>query len=46
MANKNLASDPVVWSFRQVGLIKVNTNGAAKGSPNLAACDGIFRGNM
>jgi len=29
-----------------IGWVKINTDGAAKGSPSLAACGDIFRGSM
>jgi len=36
----------VRWEFPSPGWVKINTNGAAKGSPSLATCGGIFRGSM
>jgi len=46
MLGKFLQPIQVVWSFPLVGYIKVNMDGAAKGSPTLASCGGIFRGSM
>jgi len=37
---------PVRWEFPSPGWVKINTDGAARGYPGLAACGGIFRGSM
>ena len=33
----------VRWDFPSFGFIKLNTDGAAKGAPGVAACGGLFR---
>jgi len=35
-----------IWRMPQVGVIKCNVNAEEKREPGLAACGGIFRGNM
>jgi len=36
----------VRWEFPSPGWVKINTDGAARGYPGLAACGSIFRGSM
>jgi len=36
----------VRWEFPSLGWVKINIDGATKGSPGLAICSGIFRGRM
>jgi len=37
---------PVRWDFSSPGWVKINIDGAARGSSGLATCGGIFRGSM
>jgi len=37
---------PVIWEFPSPDWVKINTDGAARGSPGIAAYSGIFRGSM
>ena len=37
---------PVRWEFPSPDWVRINTDGATRGSPSLAACGGIFRGSM
>jgi len=34
------------WEFPSLGWVKINTDGATRGYPNLATCGCIFRGSM
>jgi len=43
---KVLRSFSIRWEFPSLGWVKINTDGAARGYPGLAACESIFRGNM
>jgi len=36
----------VRWEFPSLGWVKINIDGATRGSSGLATCDGIFRGSM
>ena len=44
--DKVLPPLPVRWKFPSPSWVKINTDGAARGYPDLATCEGIFRGSM
>ena len=44
--SKVLRPLPIRWEFPSSGWVKINTDGAARGYPGLAACGSIFRGSM
>jgi len=37
---------PIRWEFPSPGWVKINTDAASRGYPNLATCGGIFHGSM
>ncbi|XP_068503599.1 uncharacterized protein [Phaseolus vulgaris] len=45
-SGKVLQPLPVRWEFPSPSWVKINIDGAARGSPSLVACGGIFRGSM
>jgi len=45
-SGKVLSPLPVRWEFPSPGWVKININGAARGSPGLVTCGGIFHGSM
>jgi len=45
-SGKTLHLLPVRWEFPSPSWVKINIDGATRGSSSLAACGGIFHGSM
>jgi len=45
-SGKVLSPLPVRWEFPSPGWVKINIDGAARGSPGFSTCVGIFRGSV